>query len=135
MKCYGTNSGNPINKHAHLFDVATNYSRITLTASRENMRHFGQPGFCDQKQCNRNSVDMTERDELLTDLRVRRVINLLGQYGLRADACARLLRRLAEWYLPSDKRVCQKCGELFESERRSARYCSKACRQSAYRNR
>ena len=59
-----TSSGNPMNKHAHLFDVATSYSRITLTASQENMRHFGQPGFCDQKQCNRNSVDMTERDEL-----------------------------------------------------------------------
>ena len=79
--------------------------------------------------------EMTDRDELLTDLRVRRVINLLGQYGLRADVIARLLRRLAEWYQPTNKRVCKKCGELFKSERRSARYCSRACKQSAHRNR
>jgi len=78
---------------------------------------------------------MSDRDDLLTDLRVQRVVNLLGQYGLRADGSARLLRRLAEWYLPSDQRVCKKCGELFKSERRSARYCSNACKQSAHRNR
>ena len=78
---------------------------------------------------------MSERDDLLTDLRVQRVIKLLGQYGLRADVNARLLRRLAEWYLPSDQRVCKKCGEFFKSERRSARYCSNACKQSAYRKR
>ena len=40
---------------------------------------------------------MSDRDDLLTDLRVQRVVNLLGQYGLRADGSARLLRRLAEW--------------------------------------
>ena len=78
---------------------------------------------------------VTDRDEPLTDLRVQRVVKLLGQYGLRADACARLLRRLAEWYQPTDQSVCKKCGELFESERRSARYCSNACKQSAHRNR
>ena len=78
---------------------------------------------------------MTERNELLTDLRVQRVVNLLGQYGLRANGSARLLRRLAEWYQPSDRRVCEGCGELFKSERRSAKYCSNACKQSAHRNR
>ena len=78
---------------------------------------------------------MTDRDKPLTDLRVQRVVNLLGQYGLRADGSARLLRRLAEWYQPSDKHVCKKCGELFKSKRRSAWYCSRACKQSAYRNR
>ena len=78
---------------------------------------------------------MTDRDELLADLRIQRVVNLLGQYGLRADGSARLLRRLAEWYLPSDRRVCEVCDELFKSKRRSAKYCSNACKQSAHRNR
>ncbi len=132
-----TSSGNPISKHNHLFDVATSYSRITLTASRGNMRHFGQPGFCDRKpkQCTKDSVEVTEQDKLLADLRVQRVVSLLGQYGLRPDVIARLLRRLAEWYQPSDRRVCEGCGELFKSRRRSARYCSRACKQSAYRDR
>ena len=78
---------------------------------------------------------MSDRDELLADLRVQRVVNLLGQYGLRPDVIARLLRRLAEWYLPSNQRVCKKCGELFKSKRRSAKYCSHACKQSAHRKR
>jgi len=78
---------------------------------------------------------MTKLDKLLADLKVQRVINLLGQQGLRRGDCASLLRRLAEWYLPSDQSVCKKCGELFKSERRSAQYCSRACKQSAYRNR
>ena len=78
---------------------------------------------------------MSDRDDLLTDLRVQRVVNLLGQYGLRADGSARLLRQLAEWYLPSDKRACDVCGELFKSNRRSAKYCSHACKQSAHRKR
>ena len=30
---------------------------------------------------------------------------------------------------------CQHCGDLFVSIRRSARYCSAACKQSAYRSR
>ena len=130
-----TSSGNPISKQDRQFDVATSYSRITLTASRENMRHFGQPGFCDQKQCTKDSVEMIKLDKLLADLKVQRLINLLGQYGLRADDCARLLRRLAEWYQPSDQSVCKKCDELFKSERRSAQYCSHACKQSAHRKR
>ena len=78
---------------------------------------------------------MTDRDELLADLRVQRVVNLLGQYGLRADGSARLLRRLADWYQPTDKRVCKTCDELFNGKRRSGQYCSRACKQSAYRNR
>jgi len=130
-----TSSGNPISKHNHLFDVATSYSRNTLTASRGNIRHFGQPGFCDQKQCTKDSVEMTKLDKLLTDLKVQRLINLLGQQGLRADDCAYLLRGLAEWYQPSDKRVCEGCDELFKSKRRSAKYCSNACKQLAYRKR
>ncbi len=75
-------------------------------------------------------AQMSERDELLADLRVQRVVNLLGQYGLRADGSARLLRQLAEWYLPSDKRACDVCGELFKSNRRSAKYCLQAIRTS-----
>ena len=78
---------------------------------------------------------MTDRDDLLADHRIRRVANLLGQYGLRADGSARLLRRLAEWYQPTGMRACDICGELFERESRSARYCSNACKQSAYRRR
>ncbi len=76
---------------------------------------------------------MTEPDETLTDPRVQRVVNLLGQYGLRAGDCARLLRGLAEWYQPNGMRACAVCGELFKVKRRSARYCSPACKQVKYR--
>ncbi len=30
---------------------------------------------------------------------------------------------------------CAHCGEVFESQRKSARYCSAACRQGAFRDR
>ena len=76
---------------------------------------------------------MTEPDEPLADPRVQRVVNLLGQYGLRAGDCARLLRNLAEWYKPSGMRACAVCSELFKAKRRSARYCSRACKQVKYR--
>jgi len=74
-----------------------------------------------------------ERNELFTDLRMQRVINLLGQYGLRAGDCARLLRQLAEWYEPSGMRICDTCSEPFQAQRRTARYCSPACRQKSFR--
>ena len=76
---------------------------------------------------------MSDRDELLTDLRVRRVVNLLGQYGLRADGSARLLRRIAEWYAPSSLHVCEVCDKQFKPMRRTGRYCTSACRKVAHR--
>ena len=76
---------------------------------------------------------MSERDDLLADLRVQRVVKLLGQYGLRADGSARLLRRLAEWYQPTGMRACDTCSEPFKAQRRTARYCSSACRKVANR--
>jgi len=76
---------------------------------------------------------MTESNETLTDPRVQRVANLLGQYGLRAGDCARLLRNLAEWYQPSGVRVCDTCSEPFKAMRSTARYCSSACRKKAFR--
>ena len=83
--------------------------------------------------CPANCVTMTKPDETLTDPRVQRVVNLLGQYGLRAGDCARLLRNLAEWYQPNGMRACVVCGELFKPERRTGRYCSSACKQVRYR--
>ena len=76
---------------------------------------------------------MADRDKLLMDLRVQRIVNLLGQYGLRAGTCANLLRHLAEWYQPSGMKTCEVCGEQFKPKRRSARYCSRACKQVKYR--
>ena len=75
----------------------------------------------------------TEPDEPLADPRVQRVINLLGQIGLRAGDCARLLQNLAEWYQPNGMRACEVCGEQFKPRRRTARYRSKACKQVKYR--
>ena len=76
---------------------------------------------------------MTGSDELLADPRVQRVVNLLGQYGLRSEDCARLLRNVAEWYEPTDKLKCQNCRVYFLPSRSTARYCSAACRQAFYR--
>ena len=73
--------------------------------------------------------------ELLTDPRVMRVANLLAQFGMRNGECARLLRALAEWYDPKGMRACETCSELFTARRRTARYCSQACKQVAYRRR
>ena len=72
---------------------------------------------------------------LFTDPRATRVVNLLGQFGLRSPECARLLRTIAEWYEPQGKRECETCHEFFEARRRSKRFCSRACKQVAYRAR
>jgi hypothetical protein len=37
--------------------------------------------------------------------------------------------------IPARLRTCNRCGKAFALERSSARFCSKACRQSAYRKR
>jgi hypothetical protein len=37
--------------------------------------------------------------------------------------------------IPARLRTCERCGKPFELERSSARFCSQACRQSAYRER
>ena len=81
------------------------------------------------KSSNGDSQD----SEPLADPRVQRVVNLLGQIGWRKRECARRLRTLAEWYQPSGMRACEECGELFKPQRRTARYCSTACRKVAYR--
>ena len=78
-------------------------------------------------------AQMTKRDDLLSDLRVQRVVSLLGQFGLGNDAIARRLRQLAEWYSPTGMRTCERCGELFKPRRRTARYCTSACRKAAFR--
>ena len=36
---------------------------------------------------------------------------------------------------PPRSRVCEQCGKRFELQRSSARFCSQACKQSAYRKR
>ena len=76
---------------------------------------------------------MTGHNKQLVDVRMQRVVNLLGQYGLRAGDCAQLLRNLAEWYQPHGMRACAVCGELFKPKRRSKRYCSRACKQAEFR--
>ena len=77
---------------------------------------------------------MTELDKPLTDPRVQRVVSLLGQYGLCAGESARLLRQLARWYEPDGLRACEVCDEPFKAQRRTARYCSSACKQAAFRH-
>jgi hypothetical protein len=47
------------------------------------------------------------------------------------DAPAQLMDQLPEPF----KQSCEACGQTFVPERRSARYCSNACRQRAYRQR
>jgi hypothetical protein len=37
--------------------------------------------------------------------------------------------------IPARRRTCERCGKSYEPERSSARFCSPACRQSAYRKR
>jgi hypothetical protein len=37
--------------------------------------------------------------------------------------------------IPARRKACERCGRSYEPERSSARFCSTACRQAAYRNR
>ena len=76
---------------------------------------------------------MTERNELLKDPHIQRVVNLLGQRGWKDSYCANMLRELAEWYQPSDRRRCEYCCGLFSPRRRDTRFCNPACRQASYR--
>ncbi len=78
---------------------------------------------------------MIEPDEPLTDPRMQRVANLLGQFGLRAHECARKLRLLAKWYEDGDGPICAVCGKEIQAKRKTSLYCSHACRQVAYRRR
>lgn len=79
--------------------------------------------------------EKSDAGEILTNPKAVRVVNLLATSGVRSGAAAYLLRALAEWYEPSGYLSCTTCGDPFKPKNRNARYCSRACKQRAYRKR
>jgi hypothetical protein len=56
-------------------------------------------------------------------------------YRFHADHTSGTVFHARDLPTPARRRTCERCGKAYEQERSTARFCSPACLQGAYRNR